>query len=148
MSTLDNALSKVEYVDIIRALHDKLKHDANDLLNKGLEMSNLILILDLAMKEAGKIKSMIGLEKRAIVVAVVKKFLDDKVQEVNQELSNLSNHVQEATDHLSEELKGLIKLADTSLDSFVDQLYQLAPEVYGKTKSRCKLFWSCSKCRK
>lgn len=143
--SVNEALSKVEYVDLIRALHDKLRQDANHVLNQGLEMTNLILILDLAMKEVGKIKNLIGLEKRALVVAVTKKFLNERLSEVNQSLETLGDQVDATAEQLTEEMKELVQLANSSLDSFVDQLYQLAPEAYGKTKSKCKTFWTCGR---
>lgn len=127
---------KTEYVDIISALYTKIKTKAKDLLDQGINQDNMILLTDMVMREVGKIKNLVGFEKKALVLATMRKFVDDRAMELHQSTTKL-------TEEMITELEDLKDLVEEKLGGFIDQIYTLAPDVYGKTKKRFFSFLSC-----
>ena len=122
---------KEQYLDIVQTLYENLKKKSNELLITGLDKKNFIILTDLAMKEVGKIKDLVGFEKKALVLATMHKFVDDTVETAKKQSKVLSQEIIE-----------LKVMVDNTLDTFIDQLFSLAPKVYGQGKKKC-LFMRC-----
>ena len=124
----DKAIKKVvreaetndTHVELVNVLYSKLKKIIED-KGQNINASTILIIIDTSMKLASEYKTLSGLEKKAIVITVVKKLIDE---------SNLSEEDQQVLDIVVENL----------LDVAIDQLYIIAPQVYGKIKAGCSKF--------
>lgn len=128
---------KPEYQAMIEALYHKLQTKAHDLLSKGVEMNNVLLLTDLAMKQVGKLRNLVGFEKKALVLTVVRRLAEDTLEKAKQSLINAGEALEEVTNKINAEFEELRVILDKALDPFVDQLYILAPKVYGQVKAKC-----------
>jgi len=127
---VENLFHKPDYQNLVDSLCNKLKVKAQALLANGVNVTNLLLLTDLAMREAGKLKNLVGYEKRALVITTIRQLARDTITDIHEE-------TQEVAEKLEQELKDLAQVMDTALDSMVDQLYALAPEAYGQAKKHC-----------
>ena len=114
-----------DYSDLLKTLFVKIKVDAAELLKNGLNASNILVLTDLIMKEVGKI-NMPGFEKKALVIATVKKFVDESKEQIADQATSIIDEINE-----------LGKLVDDKLDSFIDQIYLMHPELYKTQKKLC-----------
>lgn len=108
------------HVELVNVLYSKLKKIIED-KGQTINAATILIIIDTSMKLASEYKTLSGLEKKAIVITVVKKLIDE---------SNLSEQDQQVLDIIVENL----------LDVAIDQLYIIAPQVYGKIKAGCSKF--------
>lgn len=130
-----------KYTFYVNSLHDIMQLNIHDFVNN-LKTSNLILVVDYAMKEIGKVTELTGKEKHAVVITTIKLFLTENIQKIN-ELEEDANII---TFKIQEELKLVSKQIDQSLDTMINQLYQLSPISYGKTKTKFLSYFSFCKC--
>lgn len=121
-------MSEICYSDLFDILYEKVKADVEELIQDGIHASNILVLTDILMKEVGKFK-ITGLEKKALVMAAVKKFVADA-----------SEDAQDKTEEVIAELKELADMIDNKLDTFIDQIYDMHPEIYGKTKKHWQSF--------
>lgn len=139
-SIIDKIFSKKDYQYQIDELYKKLKVKTDALLTDGVDISNLLLLTDQAMREVGKFKNLLGYEKKALVMTTVRKLAQDRLTELHLQSEDLA-------ENLEAELKSFVDIMDLTLDSFIDQLYELSPDVYGtveEVKKRCPCsFWKC-----
>lgn len=108
---------RATHVELVNTLYSKFKKIIE---SKGQKVSvaTIIIIIDTAMKLASQYKDLSGLEKKAIVITVVKRLIEEA--------------------DLSDEDEEVIKvIAERALDPTIDQLFEMAPEVYGKIKAGC-----------
>lgn len=108
-----------EHIQLTELLYNKLKLLVSQQnTEKEISASNIIVIIDTAMKLAGKLKNLSGYEKKTIVLTVVKKLIDEST--------------------LKDSDAEVVKIiAERALDPTIDQLFAMAPELYGKTKKNC-----------
>lgn len=116
--TVKNAESNNEaHLELVNTLYSKFKKLIE---SKGQSVSagTIIVIIDSAMKLASQYKNLSGLEKKAIVITVVKRLVEES--------------------DLSDEDEEVIKvIVERALDTTIDQLFEMAPQVYGKIKTGC-----------
>ena len=114
--------AKPEHIQLVDALYDSLKKTIEDIVkDEGISSGNIIVIIDTAMKLVGKLKSLDGVEKKALVITVVKRLIDES--------------------DLKEQDAAVVKIiAERALSPAIDQLFAMAPEVYGKVKTSCLKF--------
>jgi hypothetical protein len=103
----------------VDTLYSELKKSIEKYLSEGgVSAANIIIIIDTAMKLAAKMKTLTGPEKKAVVIAVILRLVDEA--------------------DLKPEDEAVIKIiAERALDPAIDQLFAMAPEVYGKVKTTC-----------
>lgn len=125
----------IKYEKLFEIFYAKVKTDAQKLYVQGehITRQNIIMITDLFMKEAGKL-NLIGVEKKTMVVTAINKMMEDK-------LNYLKNHAEKFDDAHQEEWESLQKFVDQNIDPTIDQLFALAPKVYGKVTSN--KWWTC-----
>ena len=113
--------AKPEHVQLVEVLYEELRKTVEAVTkDEGISAGNIIVIIDNAMKLVGKMKTLNGLEKKAIVITVVKRLVDEA--------------------ELKPEDAAVVKIiAERALDPAIDQLFAMAPEVYGKVKRGCFL---------
>lgn len=112
--------SKPEHIALVDSLYSNLKIVVFELIQGDISKDNIILVIDAAMKLVAKMR-LEGIEKKAIVITVVKRLI--------------------AESSLKPEDSVIINLiVDQALDSTIDQLFSLAPKVYGKMKASCIVF--------
>lgn len=128
---------KPEYQLMIEALYHKLQTKAQDLLRRGVEMSNILLLTDLAMKQVGKLKHLVGFEKKALVITVVRRLAEDTLEKAKQAAIDAGEALEEVVEKINAEFEELRVIVDKALDPFIDQLYSLAPKIYGKVTAKC-----------
>ena len=112
-------VAKPEHIQLVEALYTELKKSIAALVkDEGVSAGNIIVIIDHAMKLVGKMKSLDGIEKKALVITVVRKLVDEA--------------------DIKESDAAVVKIiAERALDPAIDQLFAMAPEVYGKVKRSC-----------
>lgn len=119
------SLESPEHIELVGVLYNKLKQLLESTLNnETVNARNIIVIIDSAMKLVGKMSTLDGLQKKALVMTVVKKLVEE---------SNLSPE--------DEEIVKII--VERALDPVIDQIFAMAPEVYGKVKTKCMHFCKC-----
>jgi hypothetical protein len=125
----------VKYEELVSTFYQKVKKDAEILYFKGEQYGkdNLIVVTAFLMKEAGKVKNLVGFERKMLVVKTTHKLLDDQ-------LVSLKNKVEEWSEEHQTHWDSLQTYIDENVDPLIDQLYTLAPQVYGQAK---KKFWAC-----
>ena len=111
--------AKPEHIQLVEVLYSELKKSIESIVkDDGIGASNIIVIIDTAMKLVGKMKSLDGIEKKALVITVVKRLVDEA--------------------DLKPGDAAVVKIiAERALDPAIDQLFAMAPEVYGKVKRGC-----------
>jgi len=125
----------VTYEDLVSTFFRKVQKEVEELYFKGEKYGNdnLVVVTDYLMKEAGKIKNLAGFERKILVVKTTQKLLDDQLNILKTQAEKWDEEQQEHWDTLQ-------KYVDDNVDPIVDQLYSLAPKLYGQTK---KKFWLC-----
>lgn len=134
---IDNVFHKPDYQNLVDSLCNKLKVDAKHLLVDGVTVTNLVTLTDLAMKEVGKLKNLVGYEKKALVVTTIRKLAKDT-------LKDLHGETDEVVAKLEEQIKNLGEVMDIALDSLIDGLFLLSPKSYGKKCSFFKKLVTCN----
>ncbi|GAH10310.1 unnamed protein product, partial [marine sediment metagenome] len=111
--------AKPEHVQLVETLYTSLRKSVAGLIkDEGVSAANIIVIIDTAMKLAGKLRTLDGVEKKAVVITVVKKLIEES--------------------DLKPEDEAVVQiLAERALDPAIDQLFAMAPELYGKVKAGC-----------
>lgn len=122
----------VKYEEMVTSFYNKVKKDVANICGQGVHITqkNMVLITNLLMKEAGKVKNLVGWEKKMLVVKTYQRLVDDKIQEAK-------NEVEDWTEQYDDEFQELQKFVDTNLDPLVDQLFALGPKMYGKVSKKC-----------
>ncbi len=126
MSDHQNDIS-IKYEDLLNVFLNKVENDVKKLYIEGehITRKNIILIVDLLMKEAGKLQNLVGVEKKILVIKSVEKI-------VNQEIQKLKDKLEEIDDTHQEEWNKLQVFVDDNIDPLIDQMFSLAPQAYGK----------------
>jgi hypothetical protein len=126
----------VKYEDLFKVFYEKAKKDLSKLYVEGdrITRQNIVLITDYMMKEAGKIKTLVGVEKKTLVLKAVQKTLDDN-------LEYLKGHVETWDRNHQQHWDSLQRYVDKNVDPLIDQLYLLAPKVYGKVTTNKWTKW-------
>lgn len=111
----------------VKRVYEELKVNMKDLLDNGVNSATVLELTEAAMRIVGKVKNLVGYEKKAIVLSVVSKFVEESANDVFEKVDELS-------DVTVQELEDLRIMVDSALNPYVDQVYSLAPELYGKAK--------------
>lgn len=125
---------KPEYKEYVVDTYNHLKTSAKDLLNRGLNSETVLQLTELAMRYVGKLKDLAGSEKKALVLTVVRRYVEETAKELEAQWDNATDKLEEVGEDVLEELKDLYTVVDQALDPYIDQVYALAPEVYGHAK--------------
>jgi len=135
MSDQEQQIS-VKYQQLLEIFYHKVSHDVEKLYVKGehITRQNIILITDLLMKEAGKLKTLIGVEKKTLVMTTLNKMMDDNLNYLKAQAEKFDKAHQKEWERLQ-------KFVDQNIDPTIDQLFALAPKVYGKVTSN--KWWTC-----
>ena len=130
----------MKYEDLFKVFYEKAKRDLDKLYVDGERISrqNIILITDYMMKEAGKIKTLVGIEKKTLVMYAIQKSLDENLQYLKDHVENWDRNNQQHWDSLQ-------RYVDKNIDPLIDQLYALAPKVYGKASESKWTKWMVCK---
>jgi len=114
--------SKSGNAQLVEKLYVEFYQSVKDLLQKdGVSASNVIILIDQAMRVVGKSKTLEGPEKKALVITLVQRLIEES--------------------NLKPEDRAVVRLlAERALDPTIDQLFAMAPKVYGKVKNKC-LSW-------
>ncbi len=115
---VEEAETNDTHIELVNVLYTKFKQIIKA-KGKDINTSTIVTIIATAMKLAGEYKTLSGMEKKAIVITVVKRLIDEE--------SNLSKEDKEILDIIVE----------NALDGIIDQLYELAPKAYGKIRAGC-----------
>lgn len=111
---------------IVNAIYDKLISKIGESIAEGgVSLSNIIIIVDATMRLVGELKTLTGVEKKAVVITVIHKLIAANVK--------------------TEDAEALITIVNLMLDPLIDQIYTLAPQVYGAIKAKCLAMPCCKK---
>lgn len=114
------SLTRDDQSELLDSLYGNLKEAIKGLIGdeETISAANIILIIDQAMRLATKYPNLNGQDKKALVVKVISKLVDET--------------------NLKDQDRAVIKiLVERTLDPLIDQIFAMAPGVYSNVKKRC-----------
>jgi len=107
-----------EHIALVDGVYKKVILNMQEVMKDGVTVSNIVIIVDTTMRTVGKLKTLSGVEKKALAITVVHKILE--------------------VSEMREEDRAALKIVvDMMLDPLIDQIFAIAPKLYGKVKERC-----------
>jgi hypothetical protein len=107
---------------IVNTLYSQLVPQVSDIIANGVSVSNIVTIIDATMQLVGQLQTLTGVEKKAVVITLVNKII--------------------ASSNVTPEEAAVITML---IDPLIDQIYAIAPDLYGKIKAKCLTFPCCRK---
>ena len=107
-----------EHVALVDSVYSKVIVTLAGIINgeEGITVRNIIVVVDTTMRAVGKLRMLSGMEKKALTITIIHKIL-------------------EVVDMREEDRETLKIVVEAMLDPLIDQIFAIAPKLYGKIKT-------------
>lgn len=124
-SVVRGIVQNPEHVALVDSVYNKVVLRVAEVIKgEGVTVANIVIIVDTTMRTVGKLQTLSGMEKKALTITVVHKIL-------------------EVSDLKEADRAALKIVVDAMLDPLIDQIFAIAPKLYGKVKARCQALSCC-----